>query len=389
MNIYWVCIIVSGIIMLSIIPTLHQLLVTISLYRRIPISEGINTLLYTIKTRNAWMVLLPVASALLFGLIFPIYRISYPSIVLLPIILLHANTLTLFFTPPSILLLGTSRRETIRLFNHIERSIYPYRVIVLLNPSQSEPDRHSYLHWLHFEFSNLRILIDSNWQIIVNRICNSVPIVVLDTRLASPAVIEETEIIFQSFLSKTIFVVDENGEAPSIYKAGRQSMIDQCRISNMDNIIKTLKEFGLNQSTSPDDNPILSQLSFNYNSKRLEREMQSIAYEGIYFSEALNNVESLYGPNLFVISAIELQKTLNGKQGDGAIEVIRDIDADILAIKEFIKKWENIEDIHIKSVINHAKIILHKLSSLQKAIDYAPQNFLKKNEEIINTIRGN
>lgn len=93
---------------------------------------------YALRGKNVWKVLSPLVSVLLFCMIFPILHIQYQKIILLPIILLHINTIMLYATPPSILLLGSSRWESVRLFNLIERGIFPYRVIVLLEPTQTE-----------------------------------------------------------------------------------------------------------------------------------------------------------------------------------------------------------------------------------------------------------
>lgn len=256
MGIFWINIVASIVLTVSMLWATHQMLVTVWLYWSAPLADGIRTLRYTLRSRNAWVVLLPIVSVLVFCFVFPLRGVSYPKIILLPVALLHLNVLALYGTPPSVLLLGSSRWESVRLFNFIEQGIYPYRVVVLLEPSQTESARHSRHHWMHFEVDNLRLLGPHSWRDVVHRISGSVPIVVLDTRLASPAVVEETEQMIQEpFRDKTLFVVADDGSAPSIAATGHQISLNELRTARLRDVVGTLRDMELSKTTSPDDKP--------------------------------------------------------------------------------------------------------------------------------------
>lgn len=364
------------------------MLATVKLYRRAPIADCILTLRYTLRSRNAWIVILPVVSVIVFGLVLPFRNVSYPSIILLPVTLLHLNAFVLYGMPPSVLLLGSSRWESVRLFNFIERGIYPYRVVVLLEPSQAEPSRHSSHHWMHFEVDNLRILGPHSWRDVVHRISESVPLVVLDTRLPSPAVVEETKLrLQQQFRDKTLFVLTEDDKAPSIEATGIRVSLTELHTARLHSVVDTLKKMGLVYTTSPDDSSILAQASYARNSKRMERGMVSIARAGMPFAAALKTVERSHGSIPFVMAARKLQKQLNGRPGDGSLEVFAQLSGDIAETEQFITEWRHVTDYELQNVVARARTVHRELCRLQQAVDQAPPVFMQRNAEILERFR--
>jgi len=297
MRVFWISMFASALLTLPLLAAVQQIQATIRLYKRVPLVDAVWMLRYTVNGRNALILLLPLVSVGIFCLVLAFRHIEYPKAVLLPVLLLHMNALFLYGTPPSVLLLGSSRWESIRLFNLVERGVYPYRVVVLLEPSRTQPHRHSPRHWLHFEVDNLRILGPHSWRDVVHRISATVPVVVLDTRLASPAVCEETEHILSEslLLKKTLLVVNEDRTAPSVVAIRQNRSAAQVRKARMREVVPMLKKMGLAATTSPDDNPLLAQASFAQNSKKLERGMMAVARTGVPFAIGVRKDGDHYG----------------------------------------------------------------------------------------------
>jgi hypothetical protein len=354
---------------------------------RMPLKDSIRMLGYNLKTRNASVVLLPLVTLFIFSFVLPLQGVSYSKIILLPVVLLHVNALALYGTPPSVLLLASSRWESVRLFNFIERGIYPYRIVLLLDPEQTKPARHSSNHWMHFEVDNMRILGTHSWQNVVRRISESVPIIVLDTRLASPTLVEETKQMIEEHREKTLFILADDGSAPSIDAAGFRDLLTNFHSTRLLGVIAKLKELGLSKTTSPDDSPILAQVSYTRNSKRLEKRMMAISRAGIQFNNALNVAESLHGHIPFIMETYILQQRLNGNQGDGTLEVLAQLSEDIAEMERFITKWRNSEVIEFNNVVGRAIDVHRLLCFLQQAVDQAPPIFLQRNEDNIRILR--
>jgi hypothetical protein len=385
----WASLPLSIVLVIELSWAAQQALATVRLYKRTPLAVATSTLRYTLRSRNAWFVLLPILSVLVFCVVLPLRHVEYPKIILLPVILLHLTTLAQYATPSAVLLLASSRWESVRLFNLIERGIYPYRVVVLLEPSQTECLRHSRHHWMHFEVDNLRILGPHSWRDVVRRISESAPIVVLDTRRASPAVVEETsQMLEEPFCDKTLFVIAEDGSAPSVTAAQPNRCISELHTVRLGEVIGELKRMGLTKTTSPDESPLLAKASYTQNSKKIEKGMMTMARAGIPFASALDTAEQAHGITGFLTEARNLQRRLIGDPGDGALEVFAQLSADITETEAFITQWRQTTVHEYQNVIARAVVVHHALCNLQQAIDYAPPVFLQKNEETLRSMRG-
>ncbi len=383
--VFWGAIAFSCLLVIPLLAGLHQLWVTVRLYRRTPLADALGTLRCTARTRNAWMILLPpVLTVIVFGIIAPARGITYPNIFFLPIALIHFLLLVTFAAPPSVLLLGSSRWESVRLFNLIERGIYPYRVVVLFEPSRSDPNRHSRFHWLGFEFDNLRILGRHSWRDVVYRIASNVPIIVLDTRLPSPAVIEESRRMLEArFLHKTLFVVADDGSAPSLTVASPDQHMEALRRTTIHDVVQNLKVMGLAHTTSPDDDLLLSSVSYARNAKRLQRGMVTVGRTCVPFDAALKIAEQTHGEVPFVIAARELQAMLRGRPGDGALEVYEQLPRDISATEQFLANWGETDSEQFREVISTARLVCQALCDLQREVDHVPPSFLIRNRDDI------
>jgi hypothetical protein len=389
-TVFWISITLAVVFTLALTSQALQTLVTVHLYKRVVLADVMMTFRYTLKGRNAWSVLLPIVSFIIFGVVLPIRHIDYPKIVLLPVVLFHVVTLALYTTPPSVLLLGSSRWESIRLFNLLDRGIHPYRVVVLLEPSLVERQRHSWFHWISFEFDNLRIIGPHDWREVVHRISERVPLVVLDTRLPSPAVVEETRRILEApFRDKTLFLLADDGTAPSVAAALPGRSLADLQTTRSTDVIEKLKSMGLRQTTSPDDMPLVAKLSYSLNSKRIARGMTVVAHAGVPFHAALEAAERIHGRTSFVMAAHKLQEHLNGNPGDGALEVFAQLSDDIARVELFLNTWTPISEPEYKNVLTRVVAVRAALCNLQRMVDAAPPGFLRQNDTVLRDARAN
>jgi hypothetical protein len=241
---------------------------------------------------------------------------------------------------------------------------------------------------MHFEADNLRILGPHSWRDVVHLVSRSVPIVVLDTRTASPAVVEETNKMTQDpFQEKTLFVVADDGSAPSIAATGRKICLTVYRTARLRDVVSALKDMGLSKTTSPDDSHLLAKVSFARHSKRLERGMVAVARASMPFATVLETIERVNGSTPFVMAARKLQERLNGKPGDGALEVFAQLSGDIAETERFITEWRNEDGHDLQNVIARVIAIHGELCQLQQAIDQAPPAFMQRNEENLRSLR--
>jgi len=84
----------------------------------------------------------------------------------------------------------------------------------------------------------------------------------IDTRIASPAVNEETERILSSpaLIQKAVFIVGPNGESQVLTAVGAASRVSELQTVQEEQLVPFLKQLGLSKTTSPDDDPILSRI---------------------------------------------------------------------------------------------------------------------------------
>ena len=79
-----------------------------------------------------------------------------------------------YLVPPSILLLGTSSLDTAKLFVEIDRRIFPYRTVFLLDQVKSELFKVQKDAVPHFSINNLRVRSSYDWRRTVDLISNNI-----------------------------------------------------------------------------------------------------------------------------------------------------------------------------------------------------------------------
>ena len=139
------------------------------------------------------------------------YRLHLGAIIVLTILFLSLQ-------PPCTLVLGTSNRETGRVLQSVSNTLFPFRVVALLD--------HRRTGYVVGTFSlltdNLRTESDHHWRFTVDQLADSVPLIILDARTDSPIVVTEVAMILErpNRLKHSIFVIGTEGQAPALYANG-------------------------------------------------------------------------------------------------------------------------------------------------------------------------
>lgn len=208
-------------------------------YQRIPVVFSLRIAGWTLRTRNRSVFVFGVV-----GIIGCIYTAFYSpnherigSIVIVPAVIFLLSQIFAFAIPPGILLLGSSRPETAGLISTLVWNCSPCRPIALLHENLSS--NMQTLDQLNFRGNSLRIIGNHDWRSVVFPIAKEIPLIVVDARFLGDALVEECEkiLIDSRLLLKTVFVVNDDGSAPSIQKAclkSRQNMpVQQCNVAGL------------------------------------------------------------------------------------------------------------------------------------------------------------
>lgn len=239
---------------LALLASVHAWVVTSLLYSGVPLRNGAAMLSLVLSSQihyYLWSPMIP--STALFAL--SAAGGSFPFVFTLSLFLFWTHILMYQLLSPSVILLGTSRNEMFRFRHKLERTLYPYRVVVLLEPSSSITACDGTFEKNLFEWDNLRTPEDA-WRSSVFWLLDTVPTIVIDTRIPSEGVVEEIQRLSRlGHLSKCILVADEEGRTPALNAAGvtapRGSVLCEASVAVF------LKRKRLPHTTSPDDAPLL------------------------------------------------------------------------------------------------------------------------------------
>ncbi len=229
--------------------------VTNKLYGRFPLAQSMRMLRYTARTVHAYYLYGPLAALLPVAGWYLYNRTVFPWSTIAAVLLYQAYIWAYQSTPPSVLLLGTSRPESIDLRERLERMLHPYRVVVLFDSSVVAPLSRTDFQRNLLEWDNLRTSGRSDWRTIVHPLMDSAPVLVVDTRIASPAVVEETTRILgrHDLVAKTLFLTEPSGDSSSM-EAGshRTGSASETRVTEGE-LRAALKNRGLTNTKSPDE----------------------------------------------------------------------------------------------------------------------------------------
>ena len=225
--------------------------VTADFYKKLHWSFPWKMLAFVAKSKIAYYLYLPLSPLLIIAVWYFILGFTFPISVIFAVVLFQLMIYTYQAIPPSVLFLGTSRKETIDFREYLERSLHPYRVVVLLDASVAETESYTAFQHNILAWDNIRTRLDEDWRKVVNPLMEMVPIIVIDTRIASPAVVEETERALTLFVQKTVFVTNQYNRSPSIEATGMQLPEKEIHYSRLEQLVPLLKTLGLTKIVSP------------------------------------------------------------------------------------------------------------------------------------------
>lgn len=154
--------------------------------------------------RGAVLLVLAVA-----GVFFYFWGIQPEFYATLGQIVIPLGVLVLFLRPPLALVLTTT---TGGLMEGIAQSLFPFRAVALLDGKRVGP-----VSFFSLQTDNLRTIFESDWEGVVRRLIDTVPLVIVDTRVASDVLIFETGLMLEpARRHKAIFVICDDGSAPTL-----------------------------------------------------------------------------------------------------------------------------------------------------------------------------
>lgn len=129
-------------------------------------------------------------------------------------IMLGASAVSTLSVPPAVLLLASSTNTNAQLVFDAGLAVFPLRVVHLIQPKPIDSD---FISDEIFALDTLRTISDSAWQSVVHPLMDSVPIVVVDTRTTSPAIVVEiARMLNPARRRKAVFIVDHDGSRPAM-----------------------------------------------------------------------------------------------------------------------------------------------------------------------------
>lgn len=120
----------------------------------------------------------------------------------------------LWLQPPYCLMLGESSHWTGRALGHVSCSVYPLRVVALLDLHRTGYVVGSF----SFLTDSLRTESDQDWRNVVDSVADWVRLIVLDARTDSPIVVSEVGMLLSrpDRLRRAFFIVGAHGESPAL-----------------------------------------------------------------------------------------------------------------------------------------------------------------------------
>ena len=123
------------------------------------------------------------------------------------------GNLYMFATIPAVVLfLGRSSHETNDFLNRLRLRLFPLRMTSLLD-ARGSVERLSFRGRLG-DYDNVRVNKTDDWLEVVTRLATITPVLILDCRQDSDAVVDEIELLKQpAFATKTLAIVGDDGRA--------------------------------------------------------------------------------------------------------------------------------------------------------------------------------
>lgn len=123
-------------------------------------------------------------------------------------------------------------------------------------------------------------------------------------------------------------------------------------------------------------------------SRELEGKMQEISHLGPEFQFAIRSAEGSGCPPGLVGDALKLASALQGKPGEGALEVYRDLEKNIAQTEKFVAAWQATGGTESKRLLAVAQRIQVALVELHAVADSAPPEVMQAIKADLRGFRG-
>jgi hypothetical protein len=250
----WAGYAIIAMFLLRICLILHAFAVTAVLYRRFPLGLCLRMLLRRVNSPYVKDLFLPLLAAGGFIAYGHFTGRPHPAGLLIALAVMQLYYWMYQALPPAVFLLSTSTSATIDLRHRLERGVHPYRVVVLFDPSRSDPAALTPFQRCYLEWDNFRTLF-GDWRESVHALMRDVPLIVLDARMQTQCVLEEATRVTRdrAILRKTIFLVGPENDAPALQHTAVSPTDPSVRTVQEDGLVKALRSAGLRHTRSPDD----------------------------------------------------------------------------------------------------------------------------------------
>src|ERR1043165_1087601 len=188
-----------------------QFVATLRAYGSLPKRAVAIAIRTTLKSSKIFLLLAAIISLMSATLqpLMPSWIPPFPFLLQVGVAFIGINAACL---PPTILYLATSKPEGVSLGSDLVFTVAPLKLTHLLDLFYSDAplaERNS------IEESEYRVT--TNWQKTVTDLCEIVPLIIVDARIITPAIISEIDYILNSGLEKrTFFVANQFGKVPAL-----------------------------------------------------------------------------------------------------------------------------------------------------------------------------
>jgi hypothetical protein len=380
--VWWVALFASLIAAQWLMTVINRWRETVTLYGRFPLRESLQILRLTFWRQRFTHV----APGILLGVLLAT-PVDFPVIAYAPLIIGQIGMIISVCLPPAVLLLASSRWESVRLFNLLDRGVRPYRVVVFFEPAAVQRSRHSATTWLGFTEANLHLSNRQDWYFEVFQLTDSVPLIIVDTRAISPAVVAEVQrLIGNHLIQKTLFLVNDDNSSPIIDAADLDVRMPAENIVLFWGLLGRIRSRGQFRIAPDGADPARTRrLSFRY-AAQVHKTMNRLVRLGVLLEQALALTELSYGRDRITELVRDLGGQLNGNPGDASPEIFAQLADDIAATEYVLDEIVAVRQSTYNLIYRRTRKVHRELCRLQHIVDALPPDIWKIHLEYLKSL---
>jgi hypothetical protein len=133
---------------------------------------------------------------------------------------------------------------------------------------------------------------------------------------------------------------------------------------------------------------MISPQDYDRYSTPLAQQMQRISLVGPRFLEAIRAAQVSGTSQQLVTDAMTLGEELGGRPGEGALEVYRDLAANLQSTRRFIGRWQSASDAGAQRVVQAAREIQRELELMTELVSATPPQVMAEIKRTLTTAFG-